>query len=165
MKKKYTMAAMLLLLTACSQESESLTESSNTGESSSNSVVGEFFAMETKEFPNLDGIPVDINFKELSTTVAFSMANLMMIEPQNYWDKSIRIDGQYMFMDTPEFGDVHLVLIMDETNCCQGFMEFELPSGATYPQDGDYIGLIGVFSYEVTPELSYSILKVDQFAY
>lgn len=163
MKKVCTALLLLGTLTACSQE-ESNSVPTETADDSTG-LIGGYREIEIKEFPSLDGIPVDLDFSELSATLRFSLANLMMVQPQDYWGKTIRIDGQYMFLDTPEFGDVHLVLIMDETNCCQGYMEFELPSGAPYPQDGDYIGLVGEFTQLVTPELTYTALVVDKFAY
>lgn len=179
MKKMMLSLAMLLCLTACSQEEEAdpiirgaesnasyqLTPSTQTSPSEAgNPEIGTYYTpAEAKEYPRLDGISVDYNFKEMSATIAYSQTLMMMYQPSDYWNKTMRIDGTYMSMETPEFGLVHLLLILDETNCCQGFVEFFLPEGATYPENGSGIGLVGVFMLIEDPQQSFSALVVTDY--
>lgn len=178
MKKTLLCLGLLLSLTACGQEEavEPITRAveSNASQQAANQAqqapttgivpeVGAYYR--NAEFTTLDNAVVDYNFKEMSATVAYSQSLMMMYEPQDYWGKTMRIDGSYMCMNTPEFGDVHVLLILDETNCCQGFVEFYLPEGSTYPASGDPMGVVGTFILVDDPQGDYSILEVYQYEF
>ncbi|MFI3254655.1 MAG: hypothetical protein R3Y63_10010 [Eubacteriales bacterium] len=129
--------------------------------------VGEYYNYQNtvKDFPSLDGIPVDFDFTQMSGTVSYSMAMMMMYEPEDYWDKSFRINGTYLNQYIEEFGELHILLLMDETNCCQGFIEFTYPEGYAHPENGDVVGVIGEYILVDDPEYPYSVLDVSQIAF
>lgn len=170
MKKVIISLALLSTLTACGGETDTgaLTAPVQKQEGQTTAPgIGEYFdgTIPTKEFTTLDGVDVDYNLKEMSATVAYSQSTMMMYQPEDYWGKTMRIDGTYMTMDTPEFGVVHLVLLLDETNCCQGFVEFDLPEGSIYPPEGVAIGLVGTFTLVEDDGAPYSILKVNKYEF
>lgn len=129
--------------------------------------VGEYLYLPqvAVDFPSLDGIPVDFDFTTMSSTVSFSMAQMMMYEPEPYWDKTFRIHGSYMYQYIQEFGDVHILLLMDETNCCVGFVEFFLEDGGEYPENGAAMGCIGEYILMTDELMTYSVLSVSDIAF
>lgn len=184
--KKILLFCMMLGLTACSAPTEgiSVAERTQSGETVTsnnssdtafsppdNSFVPEtpemgtdYSAMgEKKPFHTLDGVAVDIDFTQMSGTVAYSQVMMMMYQPEDYWNQSIRIHGIYYPMDTPEFGLVHLLLILDDTLCCQGFVEFYLPQGSVYPENGAQIGLLGNYIYVEDEDVPYSTIQVHEY--
>ncbi len=160
-------------LTACSSEAttepqtQTVEDHVPTGVPSDLPQVGEYYQYQTtgKEFPSLDGTPVDYDFTEMSATVSYSMALMMMYEPEDYWEKTYRINGTYIYQHIEEFGDVHVLLLMDETNCCTGFIELLIEDGMEHPETGTEIGVIGEYILVNNPEMPYSVLDVTQIAF
>lgn len=161
-KKILLLCLCLCCLSSCSQEPEELPP-----EVSTLPQVGEYYNMVPtgKAFPALDGIPVDMDFTAMSTTVSFSMSQMMMYQPEDFWDKTYRIQGMYLYQFIEEFGDVHVLMLMDETNCCFGFIEFFLPDGVEYPPNGAEFAVIGEYIYVNDPIMPYSTLAVSQIAF
>lgn len=170
----YTFILCTCFLTACGEVEEPIVEEEvpqkSTSETNTDTVVPEVgqvlnIQREVKEFPSLNGIPVDFDLTDMSTTVSFSIAYMMMYDPEEYWDKSYRLQGVYFYQYYEQFGDVHALLILDETNCCQAAIEFILPEGEEYPPNGSEIGLIGEYIFIDDPVVPYSVLKTSHIAF
>ncbi|MBQ9538507.1 MAG: hypothetical protein IJU95_04495 [Treponema sp.] len=99
-----------------------------------------------------DGIDVDLT--ALSSTMVYSEVFNMMVSPEKYIGKTIRMAGQF-YSSYDEIRDkrYYACLIMDATACCAQGMEFELEGECRYPEDfpeeGGMMCVVGVFdSYE-----------------
>lgn len=165
--KRIWIVVLFLLLVSCSATETDTLEVQEEMPSTSIPEVGEYMDIqrEEKSFPILDNIPVDIDFTELGTTIAYSMCLMMMYEPEEYWEKTYRIQGTYMYEYFEEFGEIHLILLMDETNCCQGVLEFFLEEGLEYPPNGAEFALVGEYILVDEDALSYSVLQASHIAF
>ncbi len=99
-----------------------------------------------------DGIDVDL--PALSATMVYSEVFNMMVSPENYIGKTIKMAGQF-YSSYDEIRDrrYYACLIMDATACCAQGMEFVLDGNYSYPEDypaeGGAVCVTGVFdSYE-----------------
>lgn len=176
MKKLLSSVLLLLALTACGEASgetvtvqsvEDLEEIEAQFTEGMIPQVGEYYyaPIVAMDFPTLDAIPVDMDFTTMSSTVSFSVVQMMMYQPEDYWDKTYRIHGTYLYQYIEAFGDVHVILLMDETNCCTGFVEFILPQGVAYPPNGSQLGLIGEYVFIEDEFVPYSILEVTDYEF
>ena len=93
---------------------------------------------------------VDVDLTALSGVMVYAEVYAMMIAPEDYIGKTIRIRGPY----SPFFFDdtgltYHYVLIEDATACCQQGIEFALGgkplSPREYPAESMIIEVTGVF--------------------
>lgn len=182
MKKNLLVPLLIaLFLTGCSADSNTLettetpanpeTQASSESESGSETItntplVGDYVDSfrELKSFPSLDGINVNFDFTKMSSTMSFAISSKMMFEPDEYWNQTFRMEGIYHYAYYEEFGDVHAIILLDNTLCCQAILEFLLPEGTEYPENGAAIGLIGEYVYVNDPFVPYSYLKVSHFA-
>jgi len=104
---------------------------------------------------------VDIDLTELSDIMAAAEINNMIMQPEKYLGKTVKIKGIY-FISSSNEGDVyHLVLVPDSTGCCfQGF-EFVWSEDHSYLKEGDEIEVVGVYSEYETEDSIYSFIKAD----
>lgn len=89
---------------------------------------------------------VDIDLTLLSGPLAYAQVYNMLVEPNKFMGKNIRLSGPYATSyDQNTKTTYHFVLVTDETSCCQQGMEFISPEGK-YPEEGALIDITGVFS-------------------
>ncbi|MFI3167075.1 MAG: hypothetical protein R3Y32_03045 [Bacillota bacterium] len=88
---------------------------------------------------------VDIDLTKLSTTMIYASVYDMLLNPDEYTSKNVKITGEYYaYKDPTTEITYHLVIITDATNCCQQGVEFALSDGE-YPTVGDVITVVGSF--------------------
>ncbi len=95
-----------------------------------------------------EGIDVDLTL--LSATMVYSEVYNMMISPENYIGKTVKMDGSFAFYhDEASDKNYYVCIIADATACCSQGIEFVLTDDYTYPDDypeeGGDICVIGVF--------------------
>lgn len=97
---------------------------------------------------------IDVDLTALSATMVYSEVFNMMVSPENYIGKTIKMAGQF-YSSYDEIRDkrYYACLIMDATACCAQGMEFILDESYRYPDDypeeGGAVCVTGVFdSYE-----------------
>lgn len=93
---------------------------------------------------------INLDLTKQSATVVYSQVFNMMIEPESFVGKKIRLNGiATAIHDEEENKDYFACIVMDATACCAQGIEFELPenmrSPEFYPKDGDEIVVTGVF--------------------
>lgn len=111
-----------------------------------------------------DSVKVDVDITKLSTVVAFSQVNSLMYDYNAYLGKSVKIQGLYQSYSIPEIDEIyHFIMLMDESNCCQGMIEFQLPSGSEYPVDGDTIIMHGEYKLVSFSDGEYAVLVADDY--
>ncbi|MCR5321715.1 MAG: hypothetical protein K6E85_00285 [Lachnospiraceae bacterium] len=112
--------------------------------------------------PSAEGIDIDLT--QLSGNMVYSEVYYMLVMPEEYMGKTIRMSGTfYPYHDELTGKDYFACVIMDATACCANGLEFELPEEYTYPDhcpdEGAEIEVTGVFDlYEEDDDL-YCILR------
>ena len=111
---------------------------------------------------------VDVDLTALSSTMVFGELFNMMMNPQNYLGKTLKMRGAYSSSHSEETNnDYHFVVIADAAACCQQGMEFILNGSqdpADYPAANTRIEVVGTFeSYKVLDYVHYYV-KTEEIA-
>lgn len=104
---------------------------------------------------------VDLDLTELSSTLIYSEVYNMLITPDDYKGKIVKMKGQFnQYTDEQTGKTYNAVIIPDATACCQQGLEFEL-SDKTNPnfEQGAEITVVGTFDTYSEGELLYCHLK------
>ncbi|MBR4472846.1 MAG: hypothetical protein IKS55_04330 [Oscillospiraceae bacterium] len=127
------------------------------------SVLAEIAAPQEK-----DPDAVDVDLTQLSSTMVYSEVYAMMVEPEEYFGKSVKMRGLFA---TQEYDGerYYACIVQDATACCAQGLEFQLSENRVYPDDypdpGSEITVIGTFdtySEEVDGNTyNYLVLKDD----
>lgn len=93
---------------------------------------------------------VDVDLTQLSNTMVYSEVYNMMVTPEDYIGKKVKMKGQCAVYQNPSSENCYYaVIIADATACCSQGLEFVLtddPDGpAGYPEQGTEITVTGEF--------------------
>ena len=131
----------LLSLAACGSEKDKGT--ATTDKQTSNSSVSQNQTTEkssesapttSKPAQSADGIDVDLT--KLSSTMVYSEVYNMMVSPDNYTGKTVKMNGAFAYYEDPETKAQYFAcIIADATACCSQGLEFILTGEHTYPND------------------------------
>lgn len=81
-----------------------------------------------------DGIDVDLT--KLSSTMVYSEVYNMMVFPDDYIGKTVKMNGAFVYYEDPETKNQYFAcIIADATACCSQGLEFILAGEHTYPDD------------------------------
>lgn len=107
----------------------------------------------------------DVDLTRYSATMIYATVFDMLMEPQKYEGKKIRIRGTFDVFEYDEGGIKHqsyACVIKDATACCAQGMEFVLAAGKHYPADYPKIGtectIAGRYHTETVDGLTYTRL-------
>ena len=88
-----------------------------------------------------ESVPVDLDLSAMSGTVVYAQVYNMMVEPQAWLGKMIRMAGYYNYYDDQEHGIVyHACIIPDATACCAQGIEFVWAGEHAWPDEYPEIG-------------------------
>lgn len=107
---------------------------------------------------------VDLDLTALSSTVVYSEVYNMLISPDDYKGKIIKMKGQFNQYTDEETGKIYnAVIIPDATACCQQGLEFQLAdkSSPTFEQ-GTEITVVGSFNTYSDDKYIYCYLENAQ---
>ncbi len=96
----------------------------------------------------------DVDLTKLSSTMVYSEVYNMMITPDKYAGKKIKMSGNFGIYQDETTGKIYFAcLIADATACCSQGIEFVLSGDYSYPDDypevGSLITVSGTFdTYE-----------------
>ena len=177
MKKSFCILIVvltLLSLAACGSEKDTeITITNSTDNQAANSSVSQSQPTEeksetksttSKTEQSADGIDVDLT--KLSSTMVYSEVYNMMVYPDNYIGKTVKMRGNFaigyevdsdgsMKEDSLLFG----CIISDATACCSQGIEFVLAGEHTYPDDYPELG------NEITVTGTFELYEEDGFQY
>lgn len=86
---------------------------------------------ENKGDPN-----VDLDLTVLSSTMVFGQVFSLMLEPEDYLGKTLKVQGEYYSeYYEPAQQRYHFIIITDATLCCSQGIEFIYLGNHTYPDD------------------------------
>lgn len=117
---------------------------------------------------------VDVDLPSLSATMTYAEVYNMMVYPDDYIGKTVKMYGIYgEYFEESTGITYHAIVIMDATACCAQGLEFVLAAeDAVYPDDypvvGEYATVVGVFDTYVPPEAPdalYCHLEEAEFIY
>jgi len=120
------------------------------------------------ELPDGDDT-VDVDLTVLSSTLVYSEVYRMMMSPEDFIGKKIKMSGQYVVIFDEGTGKYyHACIISDATACCSQGIEFELTNSYTYPDDypeeGAEICVIGTFDTYEEDDYIYCTLRNARIA-
>ena len=128
-------------------------EDKDTGENAETSSSSETTAQAepkeaAQETPQDEDIDVDLTV--LSSTMVYSEVYNMMVKPDDYIGKTVKMTGMYSYYHDDATGnDYHACIIQDATACCAQGIEFTTTDEFKYPDDypemGDDVTVIGRF--------------------
>ena len=93
---------------------------------------------------------VDLDLTQLSSTMVYSEVYNIMMAPEDYVGKIIRMEGQCVSSYyEPTDATYYSIIIQDATACCAQGIEYVLGDGQAYPEDGGEATVTGRFeSYD-----------------
>ena len=157
MKKLFCVLLTILTivsLAACGSEKDKATTDKQTSNSSvsqnqTTEKESESVPIISKPTQNADGIDVDLT--KLSSTMVYSEVYNMMVSPDSYIGKTVKMNGQFSYYEDPETKAQYFAcIIADATACCSQGLEFVLAGNHIYPKDypelGSEITVIGTFN-------------------
>ena len=101
------------------------------------------------------GMDADLDLTQLSSTVVYAEVYNMLVTPENYTDKIVRMTGEYQEYIDEQTGELyHSCVIYDALACCQQGVEFVLTDG-DYPEEGAPITVVGRYETYTTPYYDY----------
>ncbi len=111
---------------------------------------------------NTEGVDIDLTV--LSSTMVYSEVYNMMVSPENYIGKTVKMEGSFASYHDEATGNYYFAcIIMDATACCSQGMEFVLTDDYTYPddypKDGGEICVVGVFDTYQEGDYTYCTLR------
>ena len=149
-------AALIVSLSACGSEKDKGTAATDKQTSNSSVSQNQTTEKESESAPatsnpaqSADGIDVDLT--KLSSTMVYSEVYNMMVSPDSYIGKTVKMNGQFSYYEDPETKAQYFAcIIADATACCSQGLEFVLAGDHTYPKDypelGSEITVIGTFN-------------------
>ncbi len=107
---------------------------------------------------------IDVDLTVMSSTMVYSQVYNMMLRPDEFTGKTIKMDGIFSFYHDDQTGkDYYACIVQDATACCAQGIEFELAGEHVYPDDypenGGYICVAGEFDTYHEGGYTYGILR------
>ena len=85
----------------------------------------------------------------MSSTMVFAEVYNMMVEPESYEGKTVRMQGELVSYPHPFTGeDCHAVIVKDALACCAQGFQFQPAEGVTLPEDGAEVTVTGVYTLD-----------------
>ena len=109
---------------------------------------------------------VDLDLTKMSATMIYSTIFDMLIMPEDYVEKIIKVKGRFeTYMDTKSGELYYAVLVPDATACCQQGLEFVWKGNHTYPDDfpkpGQDITVTGIYKMIENDGVTYTYLEAN----
>ncbi|MBO6215683.1 MAG: hypothetical protein J6N76_09190 [Lachnospiraceae bacterium] len=107
---------------------------------------------------------IDIDLTVLSSTVVYSEVYNMMVVPEDYIGKTVKMEGMFThYYDEATGIDYFACIIADATACCSQGIEFVPTEDYTYPDDypeeGGNVCVVGTFDTYSEGEYTYCTLR------
>jgi len=157
---------LLVLATGCGGSDEVAAAPSESTSSADAATTAETAAVDDEPSGDPHGTPgVDEDLTVLSSTMVYAEISNIMVNPDDYKGKVIRLNGIYMTYKDEATGNMYFACVnQDATQCCAQGIEFILPEDEyTYPDDypteGDEIVVQGTFDTYFEGEYMYPTLR------
>ena len=158
LRKLLLLVCAVLLLSACGEKQEAeqtLPAASQETASSELTTVPDVLEENLSSTGIQAGMTADIDLMQLSSTVVYAEVYNMLVTPEEYTDKIVRMTGEYQEYIDEQTGELyHSCVIYDALACCQQGVEFVLADG-NYPEEGTAITVVGRYETYTTPYYDY----------
>ena len=109
---------------------------------------------------------LDLDLTKMSATMIYTTIFDMLIMPEDYVDKNIKVKGWFQTYQNPEDGQTYFaVVVPDATACCQQGLEFVWLGDHSYPKDypnnGDDVTITGLYKLTETDGITYNYLEAS----
>ncbi len=151
------------------EQAEGMTESSAGAESSAadgpvsaGDVLPGHGAATERRIPGTDDLKsdVDVDLTMLSSTMVFSEVYNIMVLPQDYMGKTIRMRGiTAIYTDSGTGQKYYSCIVQDATACCAQGIEFHLTDESQYPAEGEEVTVRGTFDTYGENGYQYAVLS------
>lgn len=147
-------AAACFLLAGCGAGGQTET-AGNAGASSG--IVTEGAEQENRS--ESSGSPELVDLTALSSTMVYAEMYNITQDSESYVGKMLRVHGSaYTSFDEKTQNYYHHIVVADASACCAQGLEFVLPEGSAYPENGTEIEIEGIFrSYQEEDVIYYHI--------
>ena len=144
MKKLFCVLLIVLMLgslVACGSEKDKGTaatdnQTPNSSVSQNQPTEKESESAPTTSTPAQSADGIDVDLTKLSSTMVYSEVYNMMVSPDNYTGKTVKMNGAFAYYEDPETKKQYFAcIIADATACCSQGLEFILTGEHTYPND------------------------------
>ncbi len=112
---------------------------------------------------------VDVDLTALSSTMVFAEVFNIMMSPDSYVGKRIKMGGAYNSEYlAAEDAQIHYVVIADATACCAQGLEFKLDGAPApvypddYPAANTYVEVTGTFDIYTSGDLEYYYVAASE---
>ncbi len=106
---------------------------------------------------------VDVDLTKLSSTMVYAVVNDMMVRPNEYLGKKVRMSGAMSTYHDDDTGNTYYAcIIKDATACCAQGIEFSTTEEydvADYPPDGNDLTVVGRYDLYEENGYQYCILQ------
>lgn len=107
---------------------------------------------------------VDLDLTQLSKTMVYAEVYNIMVNPEDYVGKTVRMNGDYYIYTDDTTGQQYFYcVIRDATACCAQGIEFVLTGDykfpEDYPEEGAFVTVSGRFDTYMEDDLLYCTLR------
>ena len=111
----------------------------------------------------LSSSKIDYDLSEMNSNMVYAEVFNMMLEPEVYDDKVVKMKGNFVISPTANGGNSYAVLITDALACCQQGIEFKYDFSDTKPKEGDVITVTGVYTTATLPnDVVFNYVKAEK---
>lgn len=108
---------------------------------------------------------INLDLTKMSATMIYSTIFDMLIMPEDYIEKTIKLSGWFETYTDPQTGEMYYaVVVPDATACCQQGLEFVWPGDHKYPEDfpeiKQDITVTGIYKLIENDGITYNYLEV-----
>lgn len=124
---------------------------------------------ETRESESVEEVTaeisdVDLDLTQLSKTMVYAEVYNIMVNPEDYVGKTVRMNGDYYIYTDDTTGQQYFYcVIRDATACCAQGIEFVLTDDykfpEDYPEEGAFVTVSGRFDTYMEDDLLYCTLR------
>lgn len=144
MKKWIFVLCLFLMIVGCEKKEEAVTPTATPTQTTESSPTP------TPEEKQENEIDLDLTF--MSATAIYSEVSNMMLYPEKYEGKRVRINGLFSIGYDMNSQPMYGCIIPDATACCIQGIAFNWKGEHTYPQDypeqNESLVVEGIFTYE-----------------
>ncbi len=117
-----------------------------------------------------DNSKIDLDLTQMSATMIYSTIFEMLIMPEDYMEKNIKVMGWFETYQDPKTNELYYaVLVPDATACCQQGLEFIWLGDHKYPDDfptpGADITVTGRYKIIETEGITYTYLEASNIEF
>ncbi len=120
----------------------------------------------TSSTASSDPSKIDLDLTKMSATMIYSTMFDMLVMPEDYIEKNIKVSGWFETYTDPQTGELYYaVVVPDATACCQQGLEFVWSGEHKYPEDfpeaGANITVTGIYKLIENDGISYNYLEAS----